>query len=97
MPLPPVDLWTLTLTALLNPVVIAVAFWMGSRASEWQKLPVAAFAAAAVGFAAVYVAVWLGWGGLGSLGRAAAGLFTAQFLFGLVWAAIGYRFGRRAP
>jgi hypothetical protein len=29
------------------------------------------------------------------VGRAAAGVFIAQFLFGLVWAYAGYRFWRR--
>lgn len=84
------------LTALLNPAVIAVAFLMGRGADQWQKLPVAAFAAAAVGSVLVFVAVWLGTPGVVGVGRAAAGVFTAEFLFGLVWAYLGFRFGRRA-
>jgi hypothetical protein len=93
----PVDLKSVLLTALLNPAVIIVALWMGGRADQWQKVPVAAFAAAAVGSAVVYVAVWLGVGGVAGVGRAAAGVFTAQFLFGLVWATAGYRFRRHRP
>ena len=34
------------LTALLNPAVVGVALWLGGRANQWQKVPVAAFAAA---------------------------------------------------
>jgi hypothetical protein len=93
----PVDLKSVLLTALLNPVVIVVALWMGGHADQWQKVPVAAFAAAAAGSAAVYVAVWFGVAGVAGVGRAAAGVFIAQFLFALVWAAAGYRFGRFQP
>ena len=93
----PVDLKTVLLTALLNPAVILVALAMGRNASQWQKLPVAAFAAALMGTAALYIAVWLGLTGVTGVGRAAAGVFIAQFLIGLVWAAIGYQFRRRGP
>ena len=100
-PMTPVDLQAVVLTALLNPAVIVVAFWMGRRADQWQKLPVAAFAAALAGSAVVYLAARLGIAGLGSVGRAAAGIFTAQFLLGLAWACLGAylgrRFGRRGP
>jgi hypothetical protein len=47
------------LTAVLNPVVVLVALWMGSSASQWQKVPVAAFAAAVAGWLLLYVAVRL--------------------------------------
>ena len=93
----PVDLDVVLLTALLNPVVIIVAFWMGRSADQWQKLPVAAFAASLAGIAAVYVAVRLGLGGLARTGRAAAGIFIAQLVFALVWAYAGYRLARRPP
>lgn len=93
----PVDLKLVLLTALLNPAVVVVAFWMGRGADQWQKLPVAAFAAALVGSALVFVASRLGIGPVASVGRAAAGIFTAQFLFGLVWAYVGRRIGRRGP
>ena len=56
----PVDLRDVVLTALLNPAVIVVAFWMGRSADQWQKLPVAAFAAALAGSVLVYVAARLG-------------------------------------
>jgi hypothetical protein len=92
----PVDLDVVLLTALLNPVVIVVAFWMGRSADQWQKLPLAAFAASLAGIAAIYVAVRLGLGGLAKTGRAAAGVFIAQCVVALVWAYAGYRLARRA-
>jgi hypothetical protein len=93
----PVDLNVVLLTAALNPVVAIVAAWMGSRADQWQKLPLAAFAASFVGLAAVYLAARVGMAALAGTGRAAAGIFIAQFLLALVWAYAGYRLGRHAP
>jgi glycerol uptake facilitator-like aquaporin len=93
----PVDLRDVVLTALLNPAVILVAFWMGRSADQWQKLPVAAFAAALAGSILLYVAIRLGISDVNAAGRAAAGIFTAQFLFGLVWAYLGRRIARRVP
>ncbi len=94
----PVDLQAVLLTGLLNPVVVVVALWMGRRADQWQKLPVAAFAAALAGSALVYVLVRLGLPGVAGVGRAAAGVFVAEFLAGLVWAGIGMAWrGRRRP
>ena len=47
MTLPPhIDLTAVLMTALLNPAVIVVAFWMGRYADQRHKIPVAAFAAA---------------------------------------------------
>jgi hypothetical protein len=88
----PVDLTAVLLTALLNPGVAVVAFWMGRSAGQWQKLPVAAFAAALVGSVLTFIAVRLGLLGSAQVGRAAAGVFTAQFVLGLAWAYAGYRF-----
>jgi hypothetical protein len=93
----PVDLKSVVLAALLNPAVIAVAFWMGRNADQWQKLPVAAFAAALVGSAILYPAARFNVAGLGALGRASAGVFTLQFLVGLAWAYLGRRWGHRGP
>ena len=53
--------------------------------------------AAVVGSALIYLAVRLGVPGIVGVGRAAAGVFIAQFLFGLVWATLGYRFRRPRP
>ena len=93
----PVDLNVVLLTALLNPVVIVVAFWMGLSADEWQKVPLAAFAASAAGTAAVYLAARLGMPGVAGAIRAIGGILIVQFVLGLVWAAAGYRFARRSP
>ena len=85
----------MVLTALFNPAVIVVAFWMGRNADQPQKLPVAAFAAALAGSLLAYIAVRIGLTGVAQVGRAAAGVFIAQFVFGLAWAWAGYRFFRR--
>lgn len=95
MPVVPVDLASVLLTALVNPGVIAVAVWLGWRADQWQKVPIAAFAAALAGYGLLYIAVWIGVAGMPRVGRAAAGVFIAQFLFGLAWAAAAYWLGRR--
>ena len=94
-PVPPVDLVAVSLAALLNPVVIVVAFWMGRRADQWQKLPVAAFAGACAGALLATIAVRLGLIGATQLDRTPGGVLIAQFLFGLVWAFLGHRFFRR--
>ena len=91
-PTPPVDLTAVLLTALFNPAVIVVAFWMGRNADQSQKLPVAAFAAALAGSLLTYIAVRMGLTGVAQVGRAAAGVFVAQFAFGLAWAYAGYRY-----
>lgn len=88
----PIDLTAVLMTALLNPAVIVVAFWMGRYADQRHKIPVAAFAASLAGSVVIYMAVrWLGMAGLKQVGRAAAGVFIAQFMAGLVWAYLGYR------
>jgi len=91
-PAVPVDLAAVILTALLNPAVIVVAFWLGRSADQRQKLPVAAFAAALAGSVLLYVVVRLGLTAAAQVGRAAAGVFIAQFVFGLGWAYLGRRF-----
>ena len=85
------------LTALFNPVVVLVAVAMGRKANQWQKLPVAAFAAAMAGWLALYVAVWLNWAGTSAIGRAAAGVLAVQFVIGLAWATIAYSLRRSRP
>jgi hypothetical protein len=89
-PVAPVDLTAVILTALLNPGVLIVAIWMGRNADQWQKLPVAAFAAALVGSMLVYFAVSLRLPGVVGVGRATAGVFVAEFVFGLGWAVLAY-------
>jgi hypothetical protein len=43
----------------------------------------------------VYVAALFDIAGIGAVGWAGAGIFTAQFLFGLAWACLGAYLGRR--
>jgi hypothetical protein len=89
----PFDPATLLLIALLNPVVIAVAFLMGRRADQWQKLIVAAFAASLAGFALYWLVAAVGLLPIHALGGE-AGLILLQFLFALIWAGIAYRLFR---
>ncbi|HKZ95734.1 MAG TPA: hypothetical protein VJ045_01995 [Hyphomicrobiaceae bacterium] len=80
---------TLVLIALLNPAVIAVAFLMGRRADQGQKLVVAAFAASLAGYGLYWIVAAVGLLPVHALGGEAA-IFALQFLFGLAWAAAGY-------
>jgi uncharacterized membrane protein len=85
----PFEPMTLFWIALLNPVVIVVAFMMGRRADQWQKLIVAAFAASLCGFVLYWLAGAVGVMPIHALGGEAAVLLM-QFVFGLVWASAGY-------
>ncbi len=77
------------LIAALNPVVIVVAFLMGRRADQWQKLIVAAFAASLAGYALYWLAAAVGLMPVHALGGEAA-VVMMQFLLGLLWAGLGY-------
>lgn len=88
------DPLTLVLLAAVNPVVVAVAFLMGRSADQWQKLPIAAFAAALAGFIAYWIGGQVGIFAIHAIGGEAA-LLTLQFAFGVVWAAAGYWFRAR--
>jgi hypothetical protein len=94
IPINSFDPITLLLLAAANPTVIAVAFLMGREADQWQKLPVAAFAAAMVGFITYWLGGQVGFFAIHAIGGEAA-LLTLQFVFGLVWAALGYWFSRK--
>jgi hypothetical protein len=89
MQIVPFDPVTLVLIALLNPAVIVVAFLMGRRADQWQKLIVAAFAASLAGFALYWLVAAVGLMPIHALGGEAA-LLLMQLVPGLVWAGIGY-------
>ena len=84
---------TLILIALLNPATIAVAFQMGRKADQPQKLIVAALAAALAGFLLYWVAAFVGLIKVHALGGE-AGMILVQTVAGLVWASIGYFFFR---
>jgi hypothetical protein len=85
----PFDPWTLVLISLLNPAVIGVAFFMGRRADQWQKLIVAAFAASLAGFILYWLVAEIGLLPIHALGGEAA-ILLMQLLLGLLWASFGY-------
>ena len=95
IPINSFDPLTLLLLAAVNPVVIAVALVMGRNADQWQKLPVAAFAASVSGFSPFWLGGQVGLFAIHAIGGEAA-IFTLQFAFGLVWSALGYFLLRRA-
>ncbi len=85
---------TLLIIAALNPAVIIAAFVLGLQADQWQKLPVAAFAAALLGFIVYWIVVALGFLPVKAVGGE-AGLVVMQFFFGIGWASIGYYFSKK--
>lgn len=91
----PFDPWSLVLIALLNPVVWAVGFFMGQHIDQWQKYPVAGFAAALAGYIAIYLAVFVGLLSSQGIGGA-TGIFVIDIFVGMFAAFIGSRF-RPAP
>ena len=93
MEIVPFDPVTLILISVFNPVVIVVAFLMGRRADQWQKLVVAAFAASLAGYALYWLVAAVGLMPVHALGGEAA-ILMMQFLLGLVWGALGYRLAR---
>ncbi len=94
MEIVPFDPWTLVLIAVLNPAVIIVAFLLGRRADQWQKLIVAAFAASLAGYILYWLAAAVGLMPVHALGGEAA-MFTMGFFLGLFWSAVGYWTARR--
>ena len=94
MEIKPFDPMTLFLIALFNPAVIIVAFAMGRRADQWQKIIVAAFAASLAGFILYWIVAEVGLMPVRALGGE-AGIVLMQFLFALVWATVGYMMRRR--
>lgn len=89
MEINPFDPMTLFWISLLNPVVIIVAFVMGRRADQWQKLIVAGFAASLCGFILYWLVAAVGLMPVHALGSE-VGVVLMQFVFGMVWAVIGY-------
>lgn len=94
MEIKPFDPTTLLLISALNPAVIAVGFWMGRKADQWQKLFVAAFAAALAGFVLYWTVTMLQIVTVHALGGE-AGMMALQFFFGFLWALLGYTLGKR--
>jgi len=90
MELQPFDPWTVVIRAVFDPFVIVVAFTMGRFADQWQKLLVAGFAAALVGYGTLWLATYFGLTPIKGVG-AATGVFIVQFVLGIFWAWLGYR------
>ena len=91
---PNVDLTTLATIAGLNPVVIGLGLWLGRQCDQPQKILIAGFGAGLAGMALIWLAATLRMPFIYEPGRAAAGIFVAQWMFGMVWAALGWRFLR---
>lgn len=85
---------TLLIIAAFNPAVIVTGLLLGRGADQWQKLPVAAFAAALAGFILYWLVSALGFLPVKALGGE-AGLVAMQFMFGLGWAVLGFCFRKK--
>lgn len=81
---------TLLLISLLNPAVILVGFLMGRKADQAGKVLLAGFAASAAGFLLYWLGGQVGVFRIHALGGEAA-IFLVQFIWGLVWAGLGYK------
>jgi hypothetical protein len=80
----------IALYALLNPATLVVGLYMGAKASQTQKIPIAALIAGIAGMALVGLVAKLPLGI--SLGheRAAGGMLIALVMIGLLWTCIGF-------
>jgi len=85
----PFDPGGLALAAILNPVVVAVALWLGWQANQWQKLVVAGFAAACAGAVAVWLGTAIGLISVHGYGGV-SGVFAISFVYGIVLAGVAY-------
>jgi len=94
MEIVPFDPATLVKIAAFNPAIIIVAFLLGRRADQWQKVIVAAFAASLAGFLVYWIAAAVGLMPVHALGGEAA-VLVIGFFFGLLWATLGYQVGHR--
>ncbi len=90
----PFDPAGIVLAAVLNPVVIVVALWLGWHADQWQKLLVAGFAAAFAGSIALWLVTAIGLVTVRGFGGM-SGVFAASFVFGMILAGIAYSVRRR--
>jgi hypothetical protein len=90
----PFDPAGIVLAAVLNPVVIAVALWLGWHANQWQKTLVAGFAAALAGSLATWVAAAIGLMTVRGFGGV-SGVFVVSLVFGTLLAAIAYVVNRQ--
>jgi hypothetical protein len=89
----PFDPWGIVQVALLNPVVIATALWLGWHADQWQKVFVAGFAAAFAGAVAIWLAAFVGLVEVRGFGGE-SGVFVASMIYGWCLAGIAFAFSR---
>ncbi|MBU2534320.1 MAG: hypothetical protein KKB37_16395 [Alphaproteobacteria bacterium] len=90
----PFDPMGIVLAGILNPVVIAVAAWLGWHADQWQKVLVAGFAAAFAGNLALWLVTKAGLMTVRGDGGV-AGVFVVSFLFAMVVAAVALAIRRQ--
>ena len=92
---PNFDPLTLLAMAVLNPVVVGVAVYMGLKSDQWQKLVVVGFASAFAGAMAVWLATTFGVLAPRPFGSD-AGLFLFSFVYGMLVGWIAYTFKKRS-
>jgi hypothetical protein len=90
-----VPLIEVLLYGVLNPATIIVAFMLGQRVDEKNKLIIAAFAGAVAGVAVLYIATFLRLWDAPTLGRAIAGVFIVSLAAGFIYAGAGYLMRRK--
>jgi hypothetical protein len=90
-----VPLIEVLLYGALNPATIIVAFMLGQRVDEKNKLVIAAFAGAVAGVAVLYIATFLRLWDAPTLGRAIAGVFIVSLAAGFIYAGAGYLMRRK--
>lgn len=90
------DPMTLVMIAVFNPATAVVGFLMGRNADQWQKVIIAALAAALSGFLLYWLGAQVGVFRVKALGGE-AGIVMIGCLVGLAWAMLGYTlFHKRA-
>ena len=87
---PDVDLKQLAMIAAANPLVIGLGLYLGRRCDQAAKLVIAGFAAGLAGMVLIWLAAFFRMPFIYEPGRAAAGIFVVQMVFGMMWAGIGY-------
>ena len=92
---PNFDPLNLLLMAVLNPVVIVSAFYLGLKSNQWQKLIVVGFASALAGAAALWIATFLGVMAPRPFGSD-AGIFAFSCIYGAFIGSLGYLYRKQA-
>ncbi len=92
---PNFDPLSLLMMAVLNPVVIGVAIYMGLQSDQWQKLVVVGFGSALAGAAALWLATTIGLLTPRPFGSD-AGVFLFSFVYGMLVGWIAYMWKGRS-